>query len=209
MFATANRAYLQAYYTMMRCNALACRKASRRIEAITRGDDTFRFACQALAASLFDITNAELTEVAQQLGAPVLGEEDEEEVAAEAPAAEAPAAEAAEQPAAEPAAEAPAEDMFASMASAPAGLTSDRATHLATIAAAQMEQKNEELDAAMAEEKNEECEKLSEEIEALEGYVGELKKFAAGEMQEEPAAPACFDENFATKSAGGDLFLGM
>lgn len=222
---------------MLRKNAVTCRKASRSIEAIQRGDDTFRFACQALAASLFDLTNADLTMVCNQLGVPVLGDEDDEapaETPAEAPApAEAAEAEAAVEapvetpaattsaddmfglsatpsaaPSAAPAA-APAEDMFASMQAAPAALTKERATALATIAEAQMEKLNNDLDAAMADDKTEECEKLSEEIESLETYAGELKKFAAGTVTEEPTAPSCFDEHFASKNAGDDLFLGM
>lgn len=216
---------------MLRKNAVTCRKASRSIEAIQRGDDTFRFACQALAASLFELTNADLTMVCNQLGVPVLGDKDDDETPVETPA-EAPAAAetpAAETPAATPAettpaettpaedmfglsttpSAAPAEDMFATMQAAPAALTKERATALATIAEAQMEKLNNDLDAAMADDKTEECEKLSEEIESLESYAGELKKFAAGTVTEEPKAPSCFDEHFASKNAGDDLFLGM
>ena len=217
---------------MLRKNAVTCRKASRSIEAIQRGDDTFRFACQALAASLFELTNADLTMVCNQLGVPALGDKDDDETPVETPA-EAPAAAetpAAETPAAETPAEttpaettpaedmfglsttpsaAPAEDMFATMQAAPAALTKERATALATIAEAQMEKLNNDLDAAMADDKTEECEKLSEEIESLESYAGELKKFAAGTVTEEPKAPSCFDEHFASKNAGDDLFLGM
>lgn len=216
---------------MLRKNAVTCRKASRSIEAIQRGDDTFRFACQALAASLFELTNADLTMVCNQLGVPALGDKDDDETPVETPA-EAPAAAetpAAETPAATPAettpaettpaedmfglsttpSAAPAEDMFATMQAAPAALTKERATALATIAEAQMEKLNNDLDAAMADDKTEECEKLSEEIESLESYAGELKKFAAGTVTEEPKAPSCFDEHFASKNAGDDLFLGM
>ena len=216
---------------MLRKNAVTCRKASRSIEAIQRGDDTFRFACQALAASLFELTNADLTMVCNQLGVPALGDKDDDETPVETPAeapaaAETPAAEtpAAETPAATPAettpaedmfglsttpSAAPAEDMFATMQAAPAALTKERATALATIAEAQIEKLNNDLDAAMADDKTEECEKLSEEIESLESYAGELKKFAAGTVTEEPKAPSCFDEHFASKNAGDDLFLGM
>jgi singapore isolate B (sub-type 7) whole genome shotgun sequence assembly, scaffold_4 len=216
---------------MLRKNAVTCRKASRSIEAIQRGDDTFRFACQALAASLFELTNADLTMVCNQLGVPALGDKDDDETPVETPAeapaaAETPAAEtpAAETPAATPAettpaedmfglsttpSAAPAEDMFATMQAAPAALTKERATAMATIAEAQMEKLNNDLDAAMADDKTEECEKLSEEIESLESYAGELKKFAAGTVTEEPKAPSCFDEHFASKNAGDDLFLGM
>lgn len=214
---------------MLRKNAVTCRKASRSIEAIQRGDDTFRFACQALAASLFELTNADLTMVCNQLGVPALGDKDDDETPVETPA-EAPAAaetpaDAAETPAETTPAEttpaedmfglsttpsaAPAEDMFATMQAAPAALTKERATALATIAEAQMEKLNNDLDAAMADDKTEECEKLSEEIESLESYAGELKKFAAGTVTEEPKAPSCFDEHFASKNAGDDLFLGM
>ena len=216
---------------MLRKNAVTCRKASRSIEAIQRGDDTFRFACQALAASLFELTNADLTMVCNQLGVPALGDKDDDETPVETPA-EAPAAAetpAAETPAATPAettpaettpaedmfglsttpSAAPTEDMFATMQAAPAALTKERATALATIAEAQMEKLNNDLDAAMADDKTEECEKLSEEIESLESYAGELKKFAAGTVTEEPKAPSCFDEHFASKNAGDDLFLGM
>ena len=171
---------------MLRKNAVTCRKASRSIEAIQRGDDTFRFACQALAASLFELTNADLTMVCNQLGVPALGDKDDDETPVETPAeapaaAETPAAEtpAAETPAATPAettpaedmfglsttpSAAPAEDMFATMQAAPAALTKERATAMATIAEAQMEKLNNDLDAAMADDKTEECEKLSEEI---------------------------------------------
>lgn len=169
--------------------------------------------------------------VCNQLGVPALGDKDDDETPVETPAeapaaAETPAAEtpAAETPAATPAettpaedmfglsttpSAAPAEDMFATMQAAPAALTKERATALATIAEAQMEKLNNDLDAAMADDKTEECEKLSEEIESLESYAGELKKFAAGTVTEEPKAPSCFDEHFASKNAGDDLFLGM
>ena len=197
---------------MLSKNAVTCRKASRSIEAIQRGDDTFRFACQALAASLFELTNADLTMVCNQLGVPALGDKDDDETPVETPAeapADAPETPAAETPAATPAETTPAEDMFATMQAAPAALTKERATALATIAEAQMEKLNNDLDAAMADDKTEECEKLSEEIESLESYAGELKKFAAGTVTEEPKAPSCFDEHFASKNAGDDLFLGM
>ena len=56
---------------MLRKNAVTCRKASRSIEAIQRGDDTFRFACQALAASLFELTNADLSRPLRRLLLPL------------------------------------------------------------------------------------------------------------------------------------------
>ena len=109
---------------------------------------------------------------------------------------------------------APADDMF-NMDAAPAPaaesgeLTKERASELAALAEAQMEDINNKLDAAMGEEKYEECEQLSAQSEALENYASELKKFASGEG-EAPTAPECFDVNFAVKaSAGDDLFLGM
>ena len=69
---------------------------------------------------------------------------------------------------------------------------------------------NNKMDAAMAEEKNDECEALGAESEKLENYATELKKYARGEVKEEPVAPECFDANFAVKaSSGEDLFLGM
>ena len=209
VFDSTNKAYLQAHYEVLHKNAITCRKASRRIEAIQRGDDTFRFACQALVSSLFDLTNAELTEVAAKLNLPPLGDQDEDTPAEEPK-------ETAEKPAEDmfAIASAPTEqggDMFASMEATPAtGMTPDRAKQLAVIAEAQMEHKNNELDAAMADDKTEECDKLSEEIEMLEAYADELKKFAAGTVTETPVAPPCFDEFFASKSsAGDDLFLGM
>ena len=39
--------------------------------------------------------------------------------------------------------------------------------------------------------------------------AAELKKFAAGTLTEAPVAPKCFDPNFASKSAGEDMFAGM
>ena len=161
-------------------------------------------------SSLFDLTNAELTEIAAKLNLPPLGDQDFEEVPMEEPkeSEEKPAEDMFATVSSTPEA---GSDMFASMEAAPAaGMTADRAKQLAVIAEAQMEHKNNELDAAMADDKTEECEKLSEEIEMLEAYANELKKFAAGTMTEEPVAPACFDEFFASKSsAGEDLFLGM
>ena len=197
-FEAASKAYYDVYYNILRNNAIVTRKASRTIEAITRGDDTFRFACQALASSIFDITNAELTEVATKANLPPLGENDDIEAPAEAAPVEAPVAVetsvAVDAPAAESA----------------GGLTKERAEELARIAEAQMEDKNNKLDAAMAEEKYEECDVLSGESEKLETYASELKKFAKGETSEEPVAPECFDANFAVKaSSGEDLFLGM
>lgn len=205
-FDEVRKDYLKTAYDMMRENAIALRRASRKIEAITRGDDTFRFACQALAGSLFDITNSDLNEIADQLGAPHLGDDDDEVKAPEAAettdAAEASVAPAAEVPSVAPASDKP-------TASVEGGLTPERARELAAIAEAQMESKNNELDAAMGEEKFDECDKLSAESEALETYASELKKFAAGEMTEEPKAPECFDANFASKSVEGDMFAGM
>lgn len=202
-FEAASKAYYDMYYNILRNNAIVTRKASRTIEAITRGDDTFRFACQALASSIFDITNAELTEVATKANLPPLGENDDIEAPAEAAPVEAPAT--VETPVAvdAPAAETPAVESAG-------GLTKERAEELARIAEAQMEDKNNKLDAAMAEEKYEECDVLSGESEKLETYASELKKFAKGETSEEPVAPECFDANFAVKaSSGEDLFLGM
>ena len=55
-----------------------------------------------------------------------------------------------------------------------------------------------------------EGEALGAESEKLENYATELKKYARGEVKEEPVAPECFDANFAVKaSSGEDLFLGM
>ena len=191
------------YYNILRNNAIVTRKASRTIEAITRGDDTFRFACQALASSIFDITNAELTEVATKANLPPLGENDDIEAPAEAAPVEAPATVETSVAVDAPAAETPAVESAG-------GLTKERAEELARIAEAQMEDKNNKLDAAMAEEKYEECDVLSGESEKLETYASELKKFAKGETSEEPVAPECFDANFAVKaSSGEDLFLGM
>ena len=88
-------------------------------------------------------------------------------------------------------------------------LTAERAQELAALAEAQMESKNNELDVAMGEEKYELCDTLSAESEALETYAAELKKFASGAVTEVPVAPPCFDPNFASKSAGEDMFAGM
>ena len=201
-FEAASKAYYDVYYNILRNNAIVTRKASRTIEAITRGDDTFRFACQALASSIFDITNAELTEVATKANLPPLGENDIEAPAEAAPV-EAPVAVETSVAVDAPAAETPAVESAG-------GLTKERAEELARIAEAQMEDKNNKLDAAMAEEKYEECDVLSGESEKLETYASELKKFAKGETSEEPVAPECFDANFAVKaSSGEDLFLGM
>lgn len=205
-FEAASKEYYDVYYNILRNNAIVTRKASRTIEAITRGDDTFRFACQALASSIFDITNAELTEVATKANLPPLGENDDIEPAEAAPV-EAPAA-AVETPVATVDTPVAAETKEA--VESAGGLTKERAEELARIAEAQMEDKNNKLDAAMAEEKYEECDVLSGESEKLETYASELKKFAKGETSEEPVAPECFDANFAVKaSSGEDLFLGM
>ena len=202
-FEAASKAYYDVYYNILRNNAIVTRKASRTIEAITRGDDTFRFACQARASSIFDITNAELTEVATKANLPPLGENDDIEAPAEAAPVEAPATVETSVAVDAPAAETPAVESAG-------GLTKERAEELARIAEAQMEDKNNKLDAAMAEEKYEECDVLSGESEKLETYASELKKFAKGETSEEPVAPECFDANFAVKaSSGEDLFLGM
>ena len=202
-FEAASKAYYDVYYNILRNNAIVTRKASRTIEAITRGDDTFRFACQALASSIFDITNAELMEVATKANLPPLGENDDIEAPAEAAPVEAPATVETSVAVDAPAAETPAVESAG-------GLTKERAEELARIAEAQMEDKNNKLDAAMAEEKYEECDVLSGESEKLETYASELKKFAKGETSEEPVAPECFDANFAVKaSSGEDLFLGM
>lgn len=205
-FDAASQAYYGVYYMILRTNAIVTRDASRKIEAITRGDDTFRFACQALASSLFDITNAELTEIAAKANLPPLGENDTLETPKEeAPVVATPAAEAA--PAAE---ETTRDGLMEAPAAEPAGMTKERAEELARIAEAQMEDKNNKMDAAMAEEKNDECEALGAESEKLENYATELKKYARGEVKEEPVAPECFDANFAVKaSSGEDLFLGM
>lgn len=201
----SRRAYLQSYYDLLRSNAITLRRASRTIESVTRGDDTFRFACQALAGSLFDITNNDLTAVADQLGLPHLGDQDDEPVSSPVAAQAAPDAPAA------PAA--PAASPAASASSAAEGkegeLTAERAQELAALAEAQMESKNNELDVAMGEEKYELCDTLSAESEALETYAAELKKFASGAVTEVPVAPPCFDPNFASKSAGEDMFAGM
>ena len=190
-FEAASKAYYDVYYNILRNNAIVTRKASRTIEAITRGDDTFRFACQALASSIFDITNAELTEVATKANLPPLGENDDIEAPAEAAPVEAPVAVETSVAVDAPAAETPAVESAG-------GLTKERAEELARIAEAQMEDKNKE------------CDVLSGESEKLETYASELKKFAKGETSEEPVAPECFDANFAVKaSSGEDLFLGM
>ena len=217
IFENTRRVYLEAHYAMLRSNAIVTRKAVRKIQAITYGDDTFRFSCEAIVTSLFELANSELMEIAAALNLPPLGEHDGEEVEESSNVMDAieemssPMANPEEETGAETGAETAAgDDMFA-MSDAPANgpLTAERASHLATVAEAQMEQKNNDLDAAMEAEKEEECEKLGEEIEQLETYAGELKKFAAGEVSEEPVAPACFDEFFAAKSNGDDLFLGM
>ena len=198
-FEAASKEYYDVYYNILRNNAIVTRKASRTIEAITRGDDTFRFACQALASSLFDITNAELTEVATKANLPPLGENDDIEPAEAAPV-ETPVA----------TVDTPVAAETKETVESAGGLTKERAEELARIAEAQMEDKNNKLDAAMAEEKYEECDVLSGESEKLETYASELKKFAKGETSEEPVAPECFDANFAVKaSSGEDLFLGM
>ena len=200
-FEAASKAYYDVYYSILRNNAIVTRKAARTIEAITRGDDTFRFACQALASSIFDITNAELTEVVTKANLPPLGENDD----IEAPVESAP-----EPAVPDMSAMAPVAPVETKETKETGGLTKERAEELARIAEAQMEDKNNKLDAAMAEEKYEECDVLSGESEKLETYASELKKFAKGETSEEPVAPACFDANFAVKaSSGEDLFLGM
>lgn len=227
IFENTRRVYLEAHYAMLRSNAIVTRRAVRKIQAITYGDDTFRFSCEAIATALFELANSELMEIAAALNLPPLGEHDGEEAEEESNVAD--AIEEMSSPMAEEEAEEEVtkeegemmmmeqqqtttmeEDMFG-MSATPvnAPFNADRASHLATVAEAQMEQKNNDLDAAMEADKTEECEKLSEEIEQLEAYAGELKKFAAGEISEEPAAPACFDEFFAAKSNGDDLFLGM
>lgn len=198
----SRRAYLQAYYDLLRSNAITLRRASRTIEGVTRGDDTFRFACQALAGSLFDITNNDLTAVADQLGLPHLGDQDDEP-ASQSPQPAQPAQ------AASPAAAAAAASPVSGEAAKEGELTAERAQELAALAEAQMESKNNELDVAMGEEKYELCDTLSAESEALETYAAELKKFASGAVTEVPVAPPCFDPNFASKSAGEDLFAGM
>ena len=214
IFENTRRVYLEAHYAMLRSNAIVTRKAVRKIQAITYGDATFRFSCEAIVTSLFELANSELMEVAAALNLPPLGEHDGEEVEESSNVMDAieemssPMANAEEEEA--EAGDEAGDDMFA-MSAAPTNgpLTAERASQLATVAEAQMEQKNNELDAAMEAEKTEECDKLGEEIEQLETYAGELKKFAAGEVSEEPVAPACFDEFFAAKSNGDDLFLGM
>lgn len=209
----SRHAFLQADYDLLRSNAITLRRASRAIEAVTRGDDTFRFACQALAGSLFDITNSDLNAVADQLGLPHLGEQDDEPAQPETPAQAQQQTEPA-QPEAQPAEPAepaqPAQPAQTEAEAAKEGeLTAARAEELAALAEAQMESKNNELDVAMGEEKYELCDTLSAESEALESYAAELKKFAAGTLTEAPVAPKCFDPNFASKSAGEDMFAGM
>lgn len=201
----ARRAYLQAYYDLLRSNAITLRRASRTIESVTRGDDTFRFACQALAGSLFDITNNDLNTVADQLGLPHLGDNDDAPQPAQSPAT--PSAPSAESTPSAPAAPAASPVQQSSPAEGP--LTAERAQELAALAEAQMESKNNELDVAMGEEKYDLCDTLSAESEALETYAAELKKFASGALAEAPEAPKCFDPNFASKSAGDDMFAGM
>ena len=197
----SRRAYLQAYYDLLRSNAITLRRASRTIESVTRGEDTFRFACQALAGSLFDITNNDLTAVAYQLGLPHLGDQDDEPAASQSPEPAQPAQPAQDaQDAASP---------VSGEAAKEGELPAERAQELAALAEAQMESKNNELDVAMGEEKYELCDTLSAESEALETYAAELKKFASGAVTEVPVAPPCFDPNFASKSAGEDMFAGM
>lgn len=196
----SRRAYLQAYYDLLRSNAITLRRASRTIESVTRGDDTFRFACQALAGSLFDITNNDLTAVADQLGLPHLSDQDDETAASQSPEPAQPAQAASPAAAASP---------VSGEAAKEGELTAERAQELAALAEAQMESKNNELDVAMGEEKYELCDTLSAESEALETYAAELKKFASGAVTEVPVAPPCFDPNFASKSAGEDMFAGM
>lgn len=209
----ANKDYLNTYYDILRYNAIVCRNASRQIEAITRGDDIFRFACQSLVGSLYDLTNTDLEETAKEAGLPTLTDADdlpgatpateEAPVTEEAPAKDMFAMDAAPQE--------PAKDMF-SMDAAPASsteLTPERALELAGIAEAQMEDTNNKIDAAMNDEKYEECDALSAQSTALEEYAAALKKFANGEIPA-PSAPECFDVNFAVKaSAGDDMFAGM
>lgn len=209
----ANKDYLNTYYDILRYNAIVCRNASRQIEAITRGDDIFRFACQSLVGSLYDLTNTDLEETAKEAGLPTLTDADdlpgatpateEAPVTEEAPAKDMFAMDAAPQE--------PAKDMF-SMDAAPASsteLTPERALELAGIAEAQMEDTNNKIDAAMNDEKYDECDALSAQSTALEEYAAALKKFANGEIPA-PSAPECFDVNFAVKaSAGDDMFAGM
>ena len=64
---------MNTYYDILRYNAIVCRNASRQIEAITRGDDIFRFACQSLVGSLYDLTKTDLEETAKfSVGASIL-----------------------------------------------------------------------------------------------------------------------------------------
>ena len=190
---------MNTYYDILRYNAIVCRNASRQIEAITRGDDIFRFACQSLVGSLYDLTKTDLEETAKEAGLPILTDADD--LPNTTPATE-------ETPVTE---EAPAKDMF-SMDAAPASsteLTPERALELAGIAEAQMEDTNNKIDAAMNDEKYDECDALSAQSTALEEYAAALKKFANGEIPA-PSAPECFDVNFAVKaSAGDDMFAGM
>lgn len=217
-FDFANKDYQGTYYDILKYNAIVCRNASRRIEAITRGDDIFRFACQSLVGSLFDITKTDLEEMAKEAGLPALTDDDDLPSAtpetAEAPAAPAaaPADDLFNMDEAPKVAAAPVDDMF-NMDEAPKAasgeLTKERALELAAIAEAQKEDIDTKLDSAMNEEKYDECDALSAKSDALENYASELKKFANGEA-EAPTAPDCFDVNFAVKaSAGEDLFAGM
>ena len=204
---------MNTYYDILRYNAIVCRNASRQIEAITRGDDIFRFACQSLVGSLYDLTKTDLEETAKEAGLPILTDADdlpnttpateETPVTEEAPANDMFSMDAAPQESAK--------DMF-SMDAAPASsteLTPERALELAGIAEAQMEDTNNKIDAAMNDEKYDECDALSAQSTALEEYAAALKKFANGEIPA-PSAPECFDVNFAVKaSAGDDMFAGM
>lgn len=214
-FEVANKDFQGTYYDILKYNAIVCRNASRRIEAINRGDDIFRFACQSLVGSLFDITKTDLEEMAKEAGLPALTDEDDLPSAAPEtaePAAAAPVDDMFNMDEAPKVAAAPADDMF-NMDEAPKAasgeLTKERALELAAIAEAQKEDIDTKLDAAMGEEKYDECDALSAKSDALEAYASELKKFANGEA-EAPTAPECFDVNFAVKaSAGDDLFAGM
>ena len=204
---------MNTYYDILRYNAIVRRNASRQIEAITRGDDIFRFACQSLVGSLYDLTKTDLEETAKEAGLPILTDADdlpnatpateEASVTEEAPAKDMFAMDAAPQESAK--------DMF-SMDAAPASsteLTPEPAVELAGIAEAQMEDTNNKIDAAMNDEKYDECDALSAQSTALEEYAAALKKFANGEIPA-PSAPECFDVNFAVKaSAGDDMFAGM
>ena len=218
---------MNTYYDILRYNAIVCRNASRQIEAITRGDDIFRFACQSLVGSLYDLTKTDLEETAKEAGLPILSDADdlpnttpateETPVTEETPAKDMFAMDAAPQESAkdmfsmDAAPQESAKDMF-SMDATPASsteLTPERALELAGIAEAQMEDTNNKIDAAMNDEKYDECDALSAQSTALEEYAAALKKFANGEIPA-PSAPECFDVNFAVKaSAGDDMFAGM